>query len=274
MTRFSGSQVEYDEQGFAKSQKHTVTRKGSSKNRGVPVTKVTSQHSPFHFIHCPSRWGFSEELGFYPVMGFLWLDQGVGKVTVDKEGNVSDAAAIQRKQDLGWEVIKVGDPRLGEGFRNFVDKCLVVDKHGNQYLHYHPFYEKIKPVGKTARVVTNWKQKRAFLDHLIDIGVIEPIDETIKADLITVQQRLVDRLEEQYYTNPSKPRLKDRYLTQYRRLELMTDGDIDSAESNASEMLDAIAKAKEDLEEKKAVKKLQALKDKQNKQAKGGKADE
>lgn len=189
--------------------------------------RTTSQNSPdspklpgrtksaanFYYMHHPHRWQFDADAGeWFPQLGKMKLDPGVGGVTDNKGTDLAVAQATRR----GWGVIRPNDERLAE-FKFYTQEVPKAGR-GRVFVDMHEGVEVI--AGRAF-----WKEGgaayRGFLRHLVSSGIIPPINDNVKRLEVEKQANRVDRLESNVASAPHNQVLVARLDTASKRLAAM-----------------------------------------------------
>jgi len=209
----------------------TVVTRGPAKQGGLPK-RGAQPNAPFELTHHPNRWNFTEDLGFYPVLGRFHHEPGLGGV--DSFGDLTRAEADLRRR--GWSIIYQDDDRL-QGF-----SCTIHGKRfeGGYYLrryavqgggyHYRTVFERPHVVGNIVRKwIRDDRAFRTFVDHLVEHRLVAPLDPLIKDTLIEKRESAVHRLQSDLFKDPRNTLLEARLREQRRVLAMMRGESVEQA---------------------------------------------
>jgi len=154
---------------------------GSVPQRGGPRAPKLNVAPRHYFVlkHHPARWGV---IGgkIRPILGQIRADPGVGGVDKDGGTAYAEADAVGRR---GWYVLRL-DPseyiRVYDGVRGPV--------HMGRW-------ETPKQIGNRTVLKVDEAAYHAFLDELVERGLVQPMDPDLLPALIDEAQARVDRTE-------------------------------------------------------------------------------
>jgi hypothetical protein len=172
----------------------------------------------FVFKVHPLRWTWDADDaaegndGWLPEVSPFHITPGSGGVG---DGDVTDLAFVQLARD-GWQVIHPSDPKLGE-YREYVQDF---PTRGRNKVN-ASIFESVRMVGNKAIWKGDQEAWRAFRRHLLDSGIVAPIDEAVRESLTDDLALRLDRMRERLASAGGKhPRLE----RDIERLSAMLDG--------------------------------------------------
>jgi hypothetical protein len=132
----------------------------------------------FQYMYHPRRWAWMDDQ-WLPVLGKLVLEPGVNGVT----GRCDPRPAIQRAIERGWRMIPLDCIPRGYVHR-------YINKTGKAV--HMSIFEQVEIVAGKTMVKTDQPGYRAFLNDLIDRGLIEPLNEEVRRELIERKRLSLD----------------------------------------------------------------------------------
>jgi len=225
-------------QGTSFAGEQVITR-GPRKQSGLP-RRGAQPNQAFELTHHPNRWGYTEELGFHPLLGRFHHEPGLGGV--NGEGDLSAAEAKLLRG--GWTIIQQQDAKLAK---------LELEVHGERWsgrtgylrrfpvqgggVHHVLVFQRPHVVVDRVQWIMDHDAHRAFVDHLVQVGLVYPLDPLVRETLVNKRQHAVSRLEHDVVRNPGNDLLRSRLLTETRVLARMRGEDADEAEHAARALL-------------------------------------
>jgi len=188
------------------------------------LPKTVRPNAMWRYKAHAARWDWSEDYGWYPVLGRWHMDNGLDGVSITAKGYQGLGVARQRNMDRGWMIIELGDNRLGK-FANYLQSFQTVKGRP----HYISIFHRPEVQGKLVDWQFDTVGYKEFLDLIVESGVIPPLNEMIKRGKIRNQQRGTDKLEQDMFETPNNPMLRVRYQREARKLAGMKGEDIGQA---------------------------------------------
>ena len=175
---------------------------------------------PFYYMTHPFSWWFHQEGDgageWLPSLLRMVVDPGVNGVRQDRSTTPARTMATER----GCTVIEYSDPRLG----TWQDYVQVFETRNGRRVH-RSMFESVRVIAGRVR----WRQDRdeyiAFLRHLIDSGVVAPIDPDVVDELTSRERNKLSRLHQRSVRNPADTSLKARVDSQSARIDAMLSAD-------------------------------------------------
>lgn len=174
---------------------------------------------PFVYMVHPFSWWFHEDADgseWLPTLLRMVLDPGVNGVRQDGSSTPARTMASER----GCALIEYDDPRLGE----WQDYVQVFETRNGRRVH-RSMFESVRVIAGRVR----WRQDRddyiAFLRHLVDSGIVQPIDPDVVDELTARERNKLSRLEQRSVRNPADTSLSARVDAQRARIAAMVSSD-------------------------------------------------
>lgn len=165
------------------------------------VARITR---PWVYFHEPTSWFFVDEVGWLPLLSEISITPGANGVSADSTGRVDYSNPIAKLENRGIQVIRPYDKRLADDYRPYYLEYDCVEGSGGRGkigVHHRSVFESAVKIGR--RTIWNRDDElwHNFLQHLIDVGLVEPMSEEVLALQLEVQQKRIDRAARQA-TNP------------------------------------------------------------------------
>jgi len=169
-------------------------------NKGVRLPLSFRAKRPHHFGHWPARWEHTKTHGFLPALSELLAVPGVNGARRENihslVGPINMSAVIAGFTSSGGVYINPNDGRLGP-FRHY-DTHYYEKVNGERH-HVMP-WQRATILG-TGRVIWNEaesvKRLRDFKAHLRDAGIVPPMQELVRDDMVIKlterRERIVER---------------------------------------------------------------------------------
>lgn len=227
-----------------------VFRQTVSEDRGLPH-RGTRANAQWYYAAHPERWGWDDEAkDFLPRLKMVSLTPGSMGASSNREGKITGDDKVDAAwAELGWRAIKPWDTRLGP-WRDYVVGFNLA-RGGLQWM---PKWVEPRLIGKRVRFVADNDQRREFLSYLVDKGLIEPMDEVIRDELVSKQRRRLTTIEADVMANPSNALIAARLERERVKLAAMMGEDEEQAREEAQRRAQELRKAAKDAQDKVEVK--------------------
>ncbi len=166
----------------------------------------------------PLRWDWSTEsydesgVGWLPSVSPLFLTPGCNGVG---DGNVWDLAAV-RTRKAGWHIIMPDDPRLGP-HQHYMQR---LPARGRAAV-WASIWESVSVLGGQVRWQHDDAGYRSFLRHIVEAGIVSPMDDVTRDAMIHRMRERCETLETRIATGGHNPAAERRLERQQAILAAM-----------------------------------------------------
>ena len=193
----------------------------------------TQQNSPWFYKFKQSCWMWHDERErWYIDLRYLPLMPGVGGYSNDKN---SWENAVMETRKKGWQEIMWTDRRLPQQYQNYCSEYPL--KSGGKT------YVSIFHAPDVLDDENEWQRDDeayfAFLDALIECGIVQPRTERMCRKAINRAKSAVSRLTQDLKANPGHKQIEGRFVVATKRLAKMLGDDAEMAELEADEVVQA-----------------------------------
>jgi len=199
-----------------------VIKESETLSTGLPKNG-TQRNYPWLYKYKQSRWMWNDERErWYIQLGYLALSPGQGGMS-NAPGSWQNA--IKETEAKKWHVIRWEESRLDERYQNYCTQYPLA-KGGHQYVSIFHSPDVLDDDNEWQRDDDAYF---AFLDHLVDVGIVQKRTERMCRQPINKQRARVDRLYQDVMKNPGAVLLEARYRVATKRLARMLDEDPEDA---------------------------------------------
>jgi len=206
----------------------SIIQEASTPEGVAYLPKTVRPNAQWRYKAHPSRWDWSEDYGWYPILGRWHMDNGLDGVSITAKGYQGLGNARQRNMTRGWMIIELGDHRLGK-FAQYLQGFPTTKGRP----HYISIFHSPDVEGKIVEWLFDTASYKEFLNLIVEAGVIPPMREMIKRGKVRNQQRVTTKLEQDMFESPKNPMIRVRYEREARKLAGMRGENIQSAVEEA-----------------------------------------
>lgn len=204
--------------------------------KGLPK-KGTFRNSRWFFASHPERWVWDDTAkAILPSLKQVSLTPGsMGAGNSKQPGQIShEDHVVASWAALGWDAIKPGDPRLGD-WAEYAQGWPLLGG-GMMWL---PKWVTPHLIGKRVKLVVDDEMRVEFLSYLVEKNIIQPMDDVIRDEMITVQRRRLTKIEQDYLATPNAL-IASRMEANRIKLAQMLGEDEDTARVEVAQTIEAL----------------------------------